>query len=178
VILISESHGDSNWCTPYRGKADQHATRFLCSVRVWPSTIHISRGPRIATFHEVVNRFVQIHCPWEEGLPTQSIARRPFDLWVRTQLLSHNSQWGSGEKTSLYWQLATRLTGHTSPTHDRYVQYKLTRANPSVLNRHRRGLQPWSHRFSTYHYPTFPTDGLPFPPMGPAQSPVYPSSIN
>jgi hypothetical protein len=25
-LLISESHGDSNRCTPYRGKHDQHAT--------------------------------------------------------------------------------------------------------------------------------------------------------
>jgi hypothetical protein len=24
-LLISESHGDSNWCTPCRGKSDQHA---------------------------------------------------------------------------------------------------------------------------------------------------------
>jgi hypothetical protein len=43
-------------------------------------------------------------------------------------------------------------------------------ANPSVLNRHRRGLQPWRYRLSTYHSPTFSTDGLPFPPKGPAQS--------
>jgi hypothetical protein len=25
-LLISESHGDSNQCTPYRGKLDQHDT--------------------------------------------------------------------------------------------------------------------------------------------------------
>jgi hypothetical protein len=25
-LLISESHGDSNRCTPYRGKPDQHDT--------------------------------------------------------------------------------------------------------------------------------------------------------
>jgi hypothetical protein len=25
-LLISESHGDSNWCTPYRGKPKQHTT--------------------------------------------------------------------------------------------------------------------------------------------------------
>jgi hypothetical protein len=34
AVLISESRGDSNLCTPYRGKPDQHATRFPRSVHV------------------------------------------------------------------------------------------------------------------------------------------------
>jgi hypothetical protein len=46
-LLISESRGDSNRCTPCRGKPDQHTTRFPCSVRVWSKTIRISRGPHI-----------------------------------------------------------------------------------------------------------------------------------
>jgi hypothetical protein len=91
-LLISESHSDLNRCTLCRGKPDQHATCFPCSVHVWSMTIHISRGPHIATFHTVVNRFEQIHCTREEGLPTQSTTRRPFDPRVYTQLLSHNSQ--------------------------------------------------------------------------------------
>jgi hypothetical protein len=140
AILISESHGNSNWCTPSRGKPDQHATRIQRSVHVWSQTIHISRGQHIATFYEVINRFVQIHCPWEKGLLTQSITQWSSDLWVCTQLLSHKSQWDSGEKTSFYWQQATRLIGLISPTCDRYVQYLLVGANPSVLNWHRKGL--------------------------------------
>jgi hypothetical protein len=42
----------------------------------------------------------------------------------------------------IYWRSATRLTGPISPVCDRYVQYLLTGVNPSVLNQHRRGLQP------------------------------------
>jgi hypothetical protein len=38
----------------------------------------------VATFHTVVNRFEQIHCTQEEGIPTQSTACRPSDPWVRT----------------------------------------------------------------------------------------------
>jgi hypothetical protein len=110
-LLISESHGDSNRCTPCRKKLDQHVTHFPCSVRIWSTTIRISRGPHIATFHTVVNRFEQIHCTREEWLLTQSTAHRSSDPWVRTQLLSHNSQWNSGEKSSLCWQPTTRLTG-------------------------------------------------------------------
>jgi hypothetical protein len=103
VILIFEGHGNSNRCTPYWGKPDQHTTRIPRSDHVWPQTIRISHGQCIATFRKLVNRFIYIHCPREEGLPTQSTARRPSDPRVRTELLSYNSQWGSGEKISFCW---------------------------------------------------------------------------
>jgi hypothetical protein len=67
-----------------QGKPDQHATRIPRSVRVWSKTICMSHSQRIATFHEVINKIVQINCPQEEGLPTQSTARRPSDQQVRT----------------------------------------------------------------------------------------------
>jgi hypothetical protein len=51
-----------NRYTPCRGKLNQHATRFPHSVHVWPSTIRISWGPRIATFHDVTNRVGWMHC--------------------------------------------------------------------------------------------------------------------
>jgi hypothetical protein len=139
-LFISESRSNSNRCTPYRGKPDQHDTRFPCSIRIWPSSIRISRGPHIATFCTVINRFKQIYCPQEEGVPTQSTALRLADLRVRTQLLSHNSQWSCGETSSFYWQPTTRLSGRISPACDRYIQYLLVEANPLVLNRHRQGL--------------------------------------
>jgi hypothetical protein len=49
--------------------------------------------------------------------------------------------------------------------------------NPSVLNRHRWGLQPWMCQLSTSHSATFPTDDLYFPPKGPAWSQVNQSTI-
>jgi hypothetical protein len=171
-LLKSKSCGDSNRCTPCRGKPDQHATRFPRSVHIWSKVIRISHGPHIAIFRTVVNRFEQIHCTQEEGLLTQSIAHWLTDPRVHTQLLSHNSQWSSGKKLSFCWHPTTRLTGYTSPVCDRYVQYLLTGANPSVLNRHRWGLQPWRCQFTTYHSSTFSTCCLPFPPEGPTRSPV------
>jgi hypothetical protein len=149
-LLISESRSDSNQCTSCRRKPDQHATRFPCSVHIWSMTIRILRGSHIATFHTVVNRFEQINCTREERLPTQSTAHRPSNPWVCTQLLSHNSQRSSGKKSSFCWQPTTRLTEPISPACDRYVQYLLVGANPSVLNRHRRGLQPWRCRLAMY----------------------------
>jgi hypothetical protein len=71
-----------------------------------------------------------------------------------------------GAKPTFCWWLATRLTEPIPLTCDRYVQYLLVGANPSVLNRHRWGLQPWRCQFSTYHSPTFPIDSLHFPPKG------------
>jgi hypothetical protein len=171
-LLISDSHSDSNWCTPCRGKPDQHATRFPRLVHVWSMTIRISRGPHIATFRTVVNRFEQIHCTREEGLPTQSTARRPSDPWVCTQLLSHNSQWSSGEKSSFYWQPTTRLTKPISPACDQYVQYLLAGANWTVLNQHGRGLQSWRCWLAMYPLPDLPNQLSPLSPSGPARSPV------
>jgi hypothetical protein len=57
-----------------QGKPDQHATRIPRPVRIWSQTIRISCGLCIATFHEVINRIVQIQCPREEGLLVQSTA--------------------------------------------------------------------------------------------------------
>jgi hypothetical protein len=111
LLLISESRGDSNRCTPYRRKPDQYATRFPRSVRVWSKIIRISRGPHIATFHTIINRFERVDCPREEGLPAQSTARRLTDPSVHTQLLSHNSHWSSGEKWNFCWDPTTSLTG-------------------------------------------------------------------
>jgi hypothetical protein len=113
-LLISESRGDLNQYTPYRGKPDQHATHFLRLVCIWSTIIHISRGPHIATFRTVVNRFEQIHCTRAEGLPTQSTAHRLTDPRIHTQLLSHNSPWSSGENQA---SVDIRLLGLPDPYH-------------------------------------------------------------
>jgi hypothetical protein len=71
-----------------------------------------------------------------------------------------------------------RLLGLPDPLAcDRYIQYLLTGVNPSVLNRHKRGLLPLRCRLSTYHSPTFPTDGLHFLPKGPVRSHFNQSTI-
>jgi hypothetical protein len=171
-LLIFESHGDSNRCTHCRENPDQHATRFPHSVCVWSKTIHISRGPHIATLCETQTDLDISNCSREKGLPTQSTARWLTDLWVHTQLLSQASQWSRGCKPSSCRWPTIRLTGPISSKCDWYVQYLLTGANPSVHNQHRWGLQPWRCRFATYHSSTFPTSCLHFPPKGPVRPPV------
>jgi hypothetical protein len=92
---------------------------------------------------------------------TQPTAHWLTSLWVCTQLLSQNIQWSSGEKPSFRWRQATRFTGPISLACDRYVQYILAGTNPSVLNQHLWGPQPWSCWLSISHSPTFPTDDPP-----------------
>jgi hypothetical protein len=101
-------------------KSDQHVTRFPHSVRVWLSTIRISRGRHIATFCEVINSNGQSHCSWEKRLLTQSTTRRLTNLWVRTQFLSWASHWSSGGKTTLCWWQTTRLGGALTNTSGGY----------------------------------------------------------
>jgi hypothetical protein len=143
-----------------QGKPDQHATRIPHSVCIWSQTIRISRGPHIATFHESstgLDRCTTLEkkCSWHHLLARLSGLRDP------PQFLSWHSHWSSALKPSTCWWQATSLTRLISPVYDRYVQYLLAGVNPSVLNRHRWGLQPWRCRLTTYYSSTFPTDGPP-----------------
>jgi hypothetical protein len=155
-----------------QGKPNQHNTyashaspctpgvRFLLAVSVRG---HLSR---------VIDRVEQDHCSREEGLLTQSAARR-WPIHGSVPIFSPElANEVVGAKPSIYQWPATRFTGHISPVCDGYVQYLLTGANPLVLNQHRRGLQPWRWQLSMYHSLTFLTSCLPFPPKGPTRSPV------
>jgi hypothetical protein len=156
-ILICESRGDSNRCTPYRGKPDQHDTyachassrtpglRFLWVVpvrgnlsysrqQIWTDLLHPRRRAPNTIHSTPAIRYVG---PYPASLPQQ-----PMEQW---------------EKSSFCWQLTIRLIGPTSPACDRYVQYLLTGTNPSVLNRHRRGIP---HRKPQNSHSTLPA--LPF----------------
>jgi hypothetical protein len=102
-----------------------------------------------------------------KGLPTQSTAHWLTDPWVRTQFLSRANQWSSGES---YTSINSRLLGLPGPYHRHAIGAFNTcsrGANRTVFNRHRRGLQHWKCRLSTYHSPTFPTNCLPFPLVAP-----------
>jgi hypothetical protein len=156
-LLISESHDNSNRCTPCRGKLDQHDTY-----------ASYERSPYVATFHEpsielsrttAPEKMGSRHNPQYVGWPicgsVPNFAPKPINKAV-------------GAKSNIYRRWATRLTGPISLACDRYVQYLLTGANSSVLNRHKRGLPPRRWRFATYHYPTFPTSCLHFPLRAPS----------
>jgi hypothetical protein len=133
-------------------------TTHMLPMPVYVCLAYASCGwsPYLATFHETPTDLDKSHCSRGKGLPTQFTARRLTDLWVHTQLLSWANQWSPGHKPSSWRWPSTRFTGLISPICDRYVQYLLMGANPLVINRHRRGLQPWRCRFITYPLPNLP----------------------
>jgi hypothetical protein len=129
--------------------------------------IRISRGPDIATFHTVINRFEQIYYTREEGLPTQSIARRPSDPRVRTQLLSHNSQRAVGKSQA---PVDNRLLGLPSPYHrhaigtfNTFLRGPTARYLTDIGGGYNLGGAALPHTHSS----TFPTSCLHFPLMAP-----------
>jgi hypothetical protein len=145
---------------------------FPIPVHICPAYTSCGRSPSVATIHELSTELSRAtapkkrgsrHNPQHTGWPTcrsvPSFSPKPTNEAVRA-------------KSIIYRQQATRLTELIWPACDRYVQYLLTGANPLVLNRHRRELQPWRCWLVTYHFSTFPTSCLPFPPKGPARSPI------
>jgi hypothetical protein len=124
-------------------------------VHVHPAYASCGWSPYVATFCETLTDLDISHCT----LADRSVGTYP------TSLPSQPMKQGR-KSSSCRWR-TTRFTGLISPACDQYVQYLLTGVNPSVLNRHKRGLQPWRYRLSTYHSLTFPTSCLPFPLKAP-----------
>jgi hypothetical protein len=123
------------------------------SMYVWHTLP--SSSPVCGNLSRVVDRFGWIPLVPQKGLLTQSTAHRLTDPWVRIQFLSQANQWSSRLKPSFCWWQATRLTRPISPACDRYIQYLLMGVNPSIINRHRQGIQHWRHQLSTHHSPAF-----------------------
>jgi hypothetical protein len=101
-LLISESHGDSNRCTHYRGKPDQHDTFASHTSPRTPDVRFLRAVPICGNLSRVVNRVGRSHCSRENGLP------------VRTQFLSWANQWSSGENQT---SINSRLLGLPGPYH-------------------------------------------------------------
>jgi hypothetical protein len=79
----------------------------------------------------------------------------------------------SGEKSCSCWQPTTRFTRPISPACDRYIQYLLTGANLTTLNRHRWGYNLEGDDFPcTTPWPSRPDVSL--SPSGPTRSPFNP----
>jgi hypothetical protein len=106
-------------------------------------------------------------------------ALHPEKVLITKDRLAQSSSWVAsfflpcdspvvGERN--FGPLVTQLhqfTGSISPTCDRYVQYFLAGANPSVLNRHRQEVQPFRCRLGTYPLLDLSIQLSPFPPNGP-----------
>jgi hypothetical protein len=153
------------------GENPTNTTRTLFTpVHIRPTYIFCGWSPYVTTFHEAPTDGQIPLLPRKKVLPTQSTARQLTDPQVRTQLLSRASQWSRGRKPSSWRWPTTRFIGPISPACDRYVQYLLMGANRTVLNRHRRGLQPWRCWLTIYPLPDHPNQLFPLSPNGSTRS--------
>jgi hypothetical protein len=73
-LLISESHGDSNRCTPCRGKPDQHDMYASHASSRTPSVRFLWAVPVRGNLSRVVNRVGRMHCSREKVLPTPPLS--------------------------------------------------------------------------------------------------------
>jgi hypothetical protein len=155
-LLISESHDDLNRCTPCREKPDQHDTYASHASPRTPSV----RFLRAVLIHGnllwVINRVGQMCCSQEKVLPTPPLSPAEWSMGPASVSLP-TSHWSSALKPSTCRRQTIRFTGPISLACDQYVQYLLMGTNPSVLNRHRRGLP---HRKPQNSHSTLPA--LPF----------------
>jgi hypothetical protein len=139
-LLISESRGDSNRCTPCRGNPTNMPRMLPTAVHACPTYASCGQSLYVTTFHWLPQSWNKpLHLA--EVLVTKG-RQTQLSSWVASFLLPCDNP-GVGERSfsPMVTQLP-QLTGHISSACDRYVQYLLVEGNPSVLNRHRRGLQP------------------------------------
>jgi hypothetical protein len=109
-------------------------------VHACPTHTFCGQSPYVTTFHWLPrSRNRPLH---PEEVLTIKNRLAQSSSWVTSSFLPCDSP-GAGERGfgPMVTQLL-QLTGPISPTCDRYVQYLLVGVNPSVLNRHWRGLQP------------------------------------
>jgi hypothetical protein len=141
-------------------------------VHVCPVYTSCGQSPYVITFHESSTELSRPTAPKKKS-SRHNPQRVDWSIYGSVPSFSPEPTNEEVEaKPSIYRRPTTRLTGSISLACGRYVQYLLTGVNPSIFNRHRRGLQSWRCRLSTYHSPTFPTSCLPLTPKGPFRSPV------
>jgi hypothetical protein len=132
-LLIFESHGNSNQCTPCREKPDQHAICLSHSVRVWSKIIRISHGQRIATLRGTPTSLDRVTAPEKRAPDTihNTSVDRSTGLYPVSLPSQPIKQW---RKSNICRRQATRLTGLISPACDRYIQHLLAGVKPLILN--------------------------------------------
>jgi hypothetical protein len=172
-LHISESHGDSNRCTPCRGKSDQHNTyashasprmsgvRFLWVVLVCGnlSQVIISVGRTLLPSRKRAPDTTPSLAEWSTGPPPSFSPNIASEAVMKAKHLLTNK--------------LHRFTGPITPACDQYAQYLLTGTNLSVLNWHRRWLPHRNLEIATTLSPQFPSECSTGPLNGPTQSPFY-----
>jgi hypothetical protein len=142
----------------------------LTPFHIRSTYVSYEQSTYVATFHESSTELDRVTAPEKKGF-RHNPQHAGWPIRRSIPSFSPESTNEVVEKATHLSTEATRLTGPISPACDRYVQYLLMGANRTVLNRHRRRLQPWRCRLATYPLLDLPNQLSPLPPSGPAQSP-------
>jgi hypothetical protein len=123
--------------------AGENPTNTTCTlstrVHVCPTYASCGQSTYVATFRKPSTTLVGPYCSQDKGLSMQ-----PQPGWVihrsATQFVSQDNHWSNNESQASVDNRLQWFTGPITPACNRYVQYLLAGANPSVLNQHRRRL--------------------------------------
>jgi hypothetical protein len=97
------------------GENMTNTTRMLPTpVNVCSAYTFCGQSSYVATFHESLTELNRVTAPEKKGLLTQFTARRLTDPQVRTQFLSRDNQWSSGESHA---SINNGLLGLPGPYH-------------------------------------------------------------
>jgi hypothetical protein len=141
-LLIFKSHGDLNRCTPCRETWPIRHTHPTLSLYMIPDHTYLTRSTYINLSRSRQRNWAETLLPRKNGSRHKP---QHTDWPIRGFVPSFSLETAIevvGAKPIICWRPATRLIGPISPACDRYLQYLLVGCNPSVLNRHRRDLQP------------------------------------
>jgi hypothetical protein len=167
-LLISESRGDSNRCTPCKGNLI-HVTYTSCASPRMPLVRFPWTVPVCGNLSRWPNRVGQIHYSQEKVLPTPPLSPAVWPTGPASVSLPNTTIEAVCLSQITVDEHDNRLTRPISPACDQYIQYLLTRANSSVLNWHRRGGNPGGADFPHLNpQPSQPMD-LHIPPKSPAR---------
>jgi hypothetical protein len=167
-LLISESRGDSNRCTPCRGKLDKHDTY---ASHASPRTLPVGDPHTWQPFISHQQRWRDPTAPEKKGS-----RHKPQPGWVirrsATNFLSQHSHWSSNESQT---SVDNRLLGLLGPYHRHAIGTFNTCSRvptPQSITNTGGGYHIENLGIATTLSPPFPSEGSTDPPNGLAWSQI------
>jgi hypothetical protein len=166
-LLISDSHDDSNRCTPCRGKSDQHDTYAFHTSPCTPGVRFLRAVPIRGNLSRVINRVDRVTAPEKKGSRhNPQHVGWPIREFVPSFSPKPTNEAVAKAKTSIN----SRLLGLPDPYHrhaiDTFNTCSWGPTERSLIDTGR-GYNLGGADLQCTHSLTFPTSCLPFPLVAP-----------
>jgi hypothetical protein len=122
-LLISESRGDSNRCTSYRGSLIHTSCMLLTLVYVHHSYAFCGHSPYMVTFHADPIELDEYTSP-KKKFSRLHLSARLSGPWDPPQFLSQHNHWSSALKLHICWWIS--YIGLLSPCHQHVISTSKT----------------------------------------------------